>query len=58
MHHAPITRILKGVVGFSFLAAVGFSALAPLAGIELTETARTAATITGAIIGGVLGARA
>ena len=56
-HRLSVTHVLKGVVGFSFLAAVGSGALAPLAGIEVGVAMRSAITVAGAVIGGILGAR-
>lgn len=54
---ASIVHILKGIVGFSFVAAIGFSAFAPLAGIEAGAVMKSAVTLAGAIVGGVVGAK-
>ncbi|NYZ16643.1 hypothetical protein HL658_29205 [Azospirillum sp. RWY-5-1] len=54
-HHRPsLATVLKGVVGLSFLATVGFGALAPQVGYDPSEWTRALVTFAGAAVGGYL----
>ena len=54
--HGSLTDVLRGVVGFSFLAALLAGAGAGYFGITLPEF-QTVATMVGGVVGGVIGYR-